>query len=859
MTIPSLFISSVEKNRNRLAFHYFRNRWESLTYEDILFLSNGIASKILKMNPGFQDRIAIVSENRPEWCAAYMAIVMCGCIAVPIDTQLGIDEIKNLILDSESKIVLYTLRTEENVMKAIEGLGINGINLDFVKPSQNIINIKDINPDDIASILYTSGTTGKPKGVMLSHNNLCSDALSVINSGLISRDDNILSILPLHHAYPFMCTLLVPVLLGASVTFSPGLKSSDIISSIKEKNITIVVAVPRLLDMIRNGIFIRIKDKKFAYLIFSALLKITGILRRKTDINLGRLVFGSIHKNFRSLKFFACGGARLEPSVMKDLEAIGFTIIEGYGLSETSPIITFNPLKKRKPGSAGIPLPDTQIKISNQGEIMVKGRMVMKGYYKNPSATSESIIDGWLLTGDIGYIDDEGYLFITGRKKEVIVLSSGKNVYPEDVEKLYSSIPLIKEICVMGIGDVLHAVIVPDFDYAKKALIGNIYEAIKWKIIEVSATIPEYMRIKGFTIHPEPLPRTPLGKIRRFLVAELIKTKPLEVRPKEHDTELVQSDVGRKLLEIIRSLSKQEIHVRLSDNLELDIGFDSLKRIEFISAIESAFSISLPDTFTSEVQTVKDVFERVNSLVSKGEFKEGVSASLKDILQREPSVQELKKVYFSFSTAEMLSMYLIGIVTKILIKLLFGLKVAGRENIPVRGPFIIAPNHTSYLDGFVVAASLNFRIFRNLYFLGFQKYFVGGIKSWLAKIFHVIPVDQDVYTNRALQMSAYVIRNNKAICIFPEGGRSFDGRLMEFKKGIGVIAMELNVPVIPACIKGTFEALPRGAKFIKPYKINIIFGKPLRPSDIDMNKKPVDIDKYQYFANELRKKVSELC
>lgn len=861
-TIPSIFQSSVEKYKERIAFNYFRDDWKTMTYDDFSLLTNSISSAILEIGIKAGDRIAIISENRPEWCAAYMAILMCGGIAVPIDMQLGSEEIKNLLMDSEAKIVFYSSKTEANVLKAIEKSRIKAINLDasnFVLALGYKLPSISSQPDDIASIIYTSGTTGTPKGVMLMHDNFCSDAEAVIKSGLISHSDNILSILPLHHAYPFMCTFLVPIFLGASVTFAPGLKASDIISTTKDKNITIVVAVPRLLEMIRNGIVSKIKEKKAIFWILSVLIKTIGTIRKWTDINIGKAIFKPVHKNFPSLRFFASGGAKLEPSIMIDLEAMGFTIIEGYGLSETSPIITFNPLKKRKPGSAGRPLPDVQIKINSNGEIMVKGNMVMKGYYKNPKATSEIIKDGWFYTGDTGYIDSEGYLFITGRKKEVIVLSSGKNIYPEDVEKLYGHIPLIKEICVVGIEDSLHAVIVPDFEYAKKALIGNIYETLKWNISEISMKLPEYMRIKGFTLHSEPLPRTPLGKIKRFMVNELAKARPEAIKAKEDDKGLIEDYVGKKVVEGIKSLMKEEVFIRASDNLELDLGFDSLKRIEFISSIESIFSISLPDTFVSEIQTVGDVVLRLKSYIGTKEPKEEISVSWKDMLQKEPSKEDIKKVSFSFNLFELGIVYLIITIMKIIFKLFFRLKIHGKDNIPDKGPFIIAPNHTSYLDGFVIAASVDFKTFKDLYFLGFQKYFVGGIRSWFAKISHVIPIDPDVYMHRALQMSAYMLRNNKTLCIFPEGGRSFDGGLMEFKKGIGVLGIEIDIPVIPACIKGAFAALPRGAVFIRPSKINVSFGKPIRPSEIDINKKPEHIDKYQYLANELRKKVNKLC
>ncbi|MCL4458011.1 MAG: AMP-binding protein [Nitrospirae bacterium] len=862
-TIPSLFRSSVEKNKDRIAFNYFDGSWKIMTYAEFFALSNSIASLLISKGLNRNDRAAIVCENRPEWCAAYMAIVMAGGIAVPIDMQLGSDEIKNLLIDSEAKIIFYSSKTEANVLKAIEGIDIKGINFDvdsFDSAISHQLSAASPEPCDIASIIYTSGTTGKPKGVMLTHENFCSDAAAVIQAQVIIHDDNILSVLPMHHTYPFMCTFLVPLFLGAAVTFSPGLKAAELMPAIKDTGVTIAVTVPRLLEMIRNGIVSKIKEKG---LIFLWLMNICGTARRISDINIGKFVFKEVHKNFPKLKFFACGGARLDPSVMEDMEALGFTVLEGYGLTETSPVITFNPAEKRKPGSVGKPLPDVEIKISDDGEITAKGSMVMKGYYKNQAATEDVIRDGWLLTGDTGYMDGEGYVFITGRKKEVIVLSSGKNVYPEDAEKFYASIQLIKEICVTEREGQLHAVIVPDFEYAKKALIGNIFEDLKWRINEVSMKIPEYTRIQGFTLYREPLPRTPLGKLRRFMIKDLIKAAGEEMEVKAEDKCLQEDEVGKRVAGTIKSLIKDEIQIRSSDNLELDLGFDSLKRIELASAIESAFSISLPATFTSEVQTVGDAVSRLKEFLggraAKIEKQEvGAYISWKDILQKEPSVDDAKKVGFSFGFVEIAIACILLTAQKILFRFLFGLKVSGRENIPEDGAFVIAPNHASFLDGFAVASSIPLGVFKNLYFLGFQKYFTGKFTAWFARVSHVIPIDMETYLHKALQMSAYVLKNKKALCVFPEGGRSFDGRLMEFKKGIGILAVQLNIPVVPAYIKGTFEAMPRGSKFIRPAKIEVFFGKPISASDIDMSLKPAGTDEYRFFAEELRKRVIAL-
>ena len=853
-----------------------------MSYGDFFSLTESFTALLGDYDVGKGDRIAIVSENRPEWCASYIAAVGCGGVAVPIDIQLGSDEIRNLLIDSGTKTAFCSNKTESNLLKAIEGTGIRKVNFDAkaIFPLRRSVSPSfhhQVAPGDIASIIYTSGTTGKPKGVLLTHSNFFSDAEALLRADLITQNDNILAVLPLHHTYPFMCTFLLPLFLGATVTFGPGLKASDLLSAIKENGVTVVAGVPRLFDMVRNGILSRIRERGglLSGVLFG-MLRMSGVLRRRFGLNIGRIVFASVHKSFRGIRFFASGGARLDPQVMSDLEALGFTLLEGYGLTETAPVITFNPVEKRKPGSAGKPLPGVEIKIMDDGEILARGPMVMKGYYENEDATREVIKDGWLFTGDLGHVDEDGYLFITGRKKEVIVLSSGKNIYPEDVESAYSAISLIKEICVAGSEhngtvDGIQAVIVPDFEYARQHSIGNINDELSWKISEVSAGLPEYMRIRGYTLSSEPLPRTLLGKLRRFMVRDFFDEREHTSQTMlKEDSRLMEDPVGRKVAECIMPLVDEGIIIHASDNLELDLGFDSLRKIELIASLERSFAADLPETFISEAHTVDEIVAALKSYhgadtsgragapvspPKKSNGFSGTPVSWKAILDKEPSPADANKIGYAQRPAELALLYVVVMGLKLFCKLLFRLKVEGREHIPEEGPFVITPNHASYLDGFIIAASVPFSTFRKLHFLGVQEFFTGGIKSWVGRMGHVIPVNAEIYLNKALQLSSYVLKSRRSLCIFPEGGRSFDGSVMPFKKGIGVLALEMNVPVVPACIDGTFRALPRGAFFIRPVPVRVVFGEKILPSRIMVKDGTADLDEHQVFSDDLRKHV----
>jgi long-chain acyl-CoA synthetase len=869
-TIVSLFLASAEKYPDNIAFNYFdEGSWQTLNYSEFLGKTRAISAHLIQSGVKKGDRVAIISENRYQWCASYIAIVMAGCVAVPIDAQLGAFEVRNLLADSGTVLVFHSAKTASNIEDAVRRINFDSPEFGDICGTVSSGRFPEVTEGELASIVYTSGTTGIPKGVMLTHRNFCSDAEAVISAGLITHGDNVLSILPLHHTYAFLCTFLVPLFLGATVTYPTGLKGPELISTMKERGVTVLVAVPQLLELIRNGILRKFREMPVVLsTLMLSVLNVCGYLRRRTGVNAGRMIFGAAHEAFgERFRFFASGGARLAPRVMRDLEALGFTVLEGYGLTETSPVVTFNPIHKRKPGSVGKPLPSVEIRIVNpsetgEGEVAIRGPMVMKGYYRRPEATAGVMQDGWFMTGDLGYLDEEQYLFITGRAKEVIVLSSGKNIYPEDVEKEYRKINLIKEICVTGIEkegvvESLHGVIVPNLDEARKERIGNISESLKWAMNRIALRLPPYMRLKGFTLSSEPLPRTPLGKLKRYMIKDMPGRAAGKKRmAKKEDISLLGDETGAAVARCIKPLLREEMPVLSSDNLELDLGLDSLQRIELVVALEKAFSLRLPETFASEVQTVGELVDRIRELRAQG-ISDAGKPIWEDIFSAEISGEEREKIGLHQGRVEWTLSIICLSLLRVVLRVFFRLEIRGIANLPAP-PFIIAPNHCSNMDGFVVGVSVPVKVFRNLFFQGYQVYFRGRLPSLFARLAHVIPIDPETFLSRALQLSSYVLRNNRALCIFPEGGRSIDGNLMTFKKGIGILALEHGIPVVPALIEGTFEALPRGRVRPRFSKIRLSFGRPLYPGEVDFSKKTGGMDKYQFFADQLRERVKGL-
>jgi long-chain acyl-CoA synthetase len=725
------------------------------------------------------------------------------------------------------------------------------------------INLPDISDDSLALIVYTSGTTGEPKGVMLTHKNICFDAQAVIQAELISGTARLLALLPLHHTYPFLANLITPLFAGATVVLIATLQGQEILKAIKEENISVLVGVPQLYSMLTKGLQGAIESSLPA-VISKRLVAVSGAIRRKTGINAGKMLFKKVHDQFGpSFLFFASGGAKLDAQIGEYLFALGFIVVEGYGLTETSPIVTFNHLKKQKLNSVGFPLPGVEVQIFEKdpqgiGEIAIRGANVMKGYYKNPGETSRVFRDGWFLSGDLGYQDKEGYLYITGRQKEVIVLPSGKNIYPEEIENHYLQSPAIKEICVTSAkeGSSLQAWIVPDMDYMKQEGVTNISERIRWEMKSLSSELPSFKRVKGCQISLDPLPRTQLGKIRRFLVSHSMKKPEAKVQKTEYASPL-DTKTGKMIVDYLKTLSEKEV-IRLDDNIELDLGLDSIQMVEMVTALEAMSGLRFTQDFFQQSPTVKDVIEYIEksgqTLSENSELKTSWAAIIKDaalqkIMEEVPPSRTFMSRFF----------YANGLsIIRLAFKAYCGLEVTGQENLPKQEPFIITPNHVSYIDGFAIAAAVPQTCQDRLYFLGLEKFFTGSILGSFARFAQVIDINPETQTYRSINLSAYLLQKGKVLCIFPEGGRSFDGELMDFKKGVGILSKELNIPLVPVLIDGLYQVLPRGAWYPKPYKVRVIFGKPVYPKDIDYTKKPVDMDDYTWTVNLLREELGRM-
>ena len=758
----------------------------------------------------------ILMENRPEWIYTYFALWDRKAVPIALDSTSNGKEILYVLEDSGPKFIICSDETEKNVKEAVslyDKSQVTIINVDSHSIDENkmeIIKKGDFeleNPegDSIATMLYTSGTTGFPKGVMLTFNNLSSELEGLEKKNLLEPSDQILALLPFHHVLPLTATVLIILKYQASIVFVKKIASKEILEALDKNNVTALVGVPRVFKLFYDGIKQQIDSKFITRTIYKLMTKIKSFkIRRK--------VFTKVHEKFGGeLTFIVSGGAKLDPEIGEFYETLGIYVQEGYGLTETSPVIAVNTRKERKIGTVGKKLDNIEAKIVDE-ELWVKGPIVMKGYYNKPEKTAEVITeDGWFKTGDLASIDDEGYITIRGRRNSMIVLSNGKNIDPEKLENkvIEKSKRLIKELGVFGHNDKLVAIIVPDLLECRKQGITNIKAYIKNIVEDYNLTVHNYEKILDYKLYEEELPKTRVGKLRRFMLPELyLKTNVKKKKVEEPDNE-----VYRLLKDYIKKL--KGIEAQPEENLELEIGMDSLDIVEFFAYVENSFGIQLDEEKFSEISNLKSLSEYINEKATKIESGE---VDWKKIIDAAPPVEEKNR----WATRVLRPLF------DLTIKLYFRLKRVNRDKLNDK-PQIFVSNHQSFIDSLVLGSLLPAGILYNTVFLAIDWYFKKGILKLLVSHGNVVLIDINKNIKKSVEEIAGNVKAGKNVLIFPEGARTKDGKVAEFKKVFAIIAKELDVDVQCLGIKGAFEAYSRYMKFPKPKKIEVAVLEKFKP------------------------------
>lgn len=799
------------KDYNKTAIIYDDREY---SYKEVILSAKSFSERI---NIKKEDRVIIFMENRPELLFSFLGIWNKQGTCVCLDGGFSGEELTYYIKDCKPK---YIFTSRVNYEAAAKGLELAGM-----ENSVEILVVDDIpvdyTGDDltieiedkyfVSLILYTSGTTGNPKGVMLMFDNILINMEGLDEYKMFRTTDRVLALLPMHHIFPLLGAGVVPLGKGATIVFLKEVSSQAMVEALQKYKITFIIGVPKLWEMLHKKIMEKINGGKITKFIFKLAEKINSK-------NFSRKIFKKVHDGFGgNIRFFVSGGSKLDPQVSRDFLTLGIDVCEGYGLTETSPMISFTPTDEVVPGSAGKILTGVTVKIADDGEILAKGRNVMKGYYGRPDATAEVIDkDGWFHTGDLGEIKN-GLLYVTGRKKEMIVLSNGKNINPIEIEQwIMANTDLIKEMAIMDYEDKLTAVIYPDFYKLHEEGITNITETFKKGVIDkYNKQAASYKKVLDVKIVQEELPKTKIGKIRRFMLKDVINKKEEKVQNIVEPS----TEEYKNISVFLKSIKNKPIIPNA--HLELDLGLDSLDTVELLSHIEGTFGVKIDEQTFVEHCTVEKLAEYVEK--HSNEMMNDTKMDWKEILSKD-------------TEGELPKSNRIGKIIKFILKpaFLFFVKVKkeGLENIEKNEPVIFAGNHQSFLDGFIVNQAVPNSVLDKTYYFADIKHFKKGYMKFMGENSNIIFVDINKNLVNSLQMLSKALRNGKNIVIFPEGTRTRDGKINNFKKFFAILSKELNIPIVPFVLDGAYEAYPPSSKYPKGGDVKVKFLEKIYPADM---------------------------
>ena len=752
----------------------------------------------------------IIMENRPEWIYSFFTIWDKNSAAIAIDAQSSPKEILYVLEDSNPDIIMCSNETEKNILEAISNynfkdnikvLNVDNFKIDdekMKKIANSEFELRNPEGNQTAAMLYTSGTTGSPKGVMLTYNNLMTEMEGIYEKGIFDHRDQILALLPFHHVLPLTATVLLMLRYQTSIVFVRKIASKEIFEALEKNRVTALIGVPRVFKLFYDGIKQQI-DAKF---ITRAIFK---IMSKSKSIPLKRKVFSKVHKKFGGhLDFIVAGGAKLDPEIARFYETLGIYSLEGYGLTETSPVIAVNSKNERKIGTIGKKLYNVDVKIENE-ELWVKGPIVMKGYYNKPEKTAEVMTeDGWFKTGDLAKIDEEGYITIIGRRNSMIVLSNGKNIDPETLENrlIAKSDKLIKEAGIFNHQNKLAAIIIPDLLECRKRNINNVKTYIKNIVEDYNLSAHNYEKVLDYKVFEEELPKTRVGKLRRFMLPNLYEQNVVKkAKVAEPDNE-----VYKILKEYVKKA--KGIEPQPEENLELEIGMDSLDIVEFFAYIENNFGLQLDEEKFAEMPNLKLLSEYINEKAVKIENNE---INWKQIIEEAKPIKDDKNRWIT----KFLKVFL-----DVIIKVYFRIQRNGREKLDPK-PKIYVSNHQSFIDPLILGSLLPKSILYNTIFLAIDWYFKKFPLKLLVSNGNVILIDINKNIRKSVEEIVGYLKSGKNVLIFPEGARTKDGKVAEFKKVFAIISKELGIDVQCLGIKGGFEAYSRYMKFPKPKKIKL--------------------------------------
>ncbi|MBX3215831.1 MAG: AMP-binding protein [Labilithrix sp.] len=845
-TLASLVDQMAERHEHALAFGRMEEDGVArTTFLDVRARADATAARLAALGVKKGDRVVLSGHNHPDWPVAFFGVVRAGATAVPIDPALEPSQLANVVRESDARVVLWDAKVEEACRAEVDKLGDLAKHRlsDFTAADPSLVRPEvEVKDDDVASLIYTSGTTGKPKGVMLTHANFTSLVAALAPLFPLGGGDRVLSVLPIHHTFEFTCGMVLPFSRGARVVYLDELKGDRVSTALKEARVTAMVGVPAVWQLLERRILSQVQAKgPIVEKAFELAAALNRQLSKGTGIDLGRVLFGPVHQGLGgNIRWLISGGAALPPETQKLFAGLGFKLTEGYGLTEAAPVLTV-----AKPGSpagqVGKPIPGVTIKIDSPdetgvGEVLARGPNVMAGYTDAEATKLVKSADGWLHTGDLGKLDRDGRLVLVGRVKDVIVTATGENVYPDDIERMLGKVPHVEELAIVGVtgrsgGERVGCIAVPEDDTSvdRKARTERAQAALRAAV----SKLPYGRQPTIVHLYDAPLPKTATRKVKRNEARKILE-RLIQATSRQDEGEAPSSPV-RVALAAVKGKKASEIRGDMT--IGDDLGFDSLALTELLVALEAKYGTIEPKALQA-CRTVADVEDLVGteraSLRPQALARSRYAIEGRDSGRDDDGARRAKKPIVLPEPVQEQGKKLIGKLQDLFYGDVMRSKVLGRAFIPHNRNTIVVANHVSHLDmGFVRHALGTYG--EDITTLAAQDYFFE--KNTLQRAFfenltNLKAVDRKGGLRASERQAGEILTQGKTMLIFPEGTRSLDGDLHEFKPLLGHLALTYGVDILPLYLSGTREAMPKGGKIPLRREIEARIGPPITVTDM---------------------------
>lgn len=800
------------------------------------------------------DRVLLFAPNSVEWIVVALATLRSAAIIVPVDTQMSRDDLAHVLKDAAPRVICLSedLHDDLPFKPDCQWIPIETVEATLTKTETKQWPDRSAPADDqLAALFYTSGTTGAPKGVPLTHRNLRSNINALLAENIAYPTDRVLLPLPLHHVYPFSIGLLTVLAAGATLVLPRSLVGPRIAEALRDSKASILLGVPRLYDVIWARLETRIVNHRpWVGNVFHGLLNLCSRTQARFGWQPGRWLFRPIMKRLApGLRLAVSGGAALSPEIGGRLQALGWTLATGYGLTETSPILTLNAPGEAKLDTAGRPIADVELRIVD-GEVHARGPNVFDGYWNNP-VPRDSVIDadGWFKTGDAGSLGKDGYLRLGGRRSATIVLPGGENIDPERIERAFAAHPIIREAGVLEKQGQLAAVLVPEPDQLENAA------ALDEAADSVNRNLPTHHKVSHITYSPDPLPRTRLGKLRRHKLAAVYKTlheqsgdtliqAPIDPEEMAPEDRALLADRAANAAWVLLTERFHDRRLTPDTRLNRDLGLDSLSWVDLGITIAERAGIELDDEAIGRVETVRDLLSECISAQQMGDQATPANGrrSALSVALAHPEQMLAPEDLRALAPRGPLRHAGAGaaLLACRLINLAFArIEVTGA--LPSGGPFLIAPRHVSAYDPIALIGAMTREQLEPVFWAGLSElFFKGRLRRSFSYTARILPIDPGAAPRRSLALAAACLQRGSSLIWFPEGARGQEeGVLQPLRPGIGRLLAAHPVPVIPIWIEGAQNVLPIGSLIPRRGSVHITIGDPLSADQYGNNERDI--------------------